>query len=96
MTADWRAEAKQCAHCGVTFGPRRGESLAHWATRRYCSPACFHAARRPPDEHSTCAQCGTPFRAPERGRRFCSRACAYQWRHEENARRRDQMREAWH
>ena len=93
MTLDWRAETKECVRCGAPFGPSPQASLARWLRRRYCSPACYHAARRPPAEHSTCAQCGTPFRTTDRGQRFCSRACVAQWQHEERARRRREMRD---
>ena len=89
----WRAETKQCARCGATFGPRLRETLAHWATHRYCSPACYHAARRPTDAHATCAQCGTSLRTTDRGQRFCSRACVQQWQREERARQRGEMRD---
>ena len=61
MPADWRAETKQCARCGATFGPRPGESPSHWATRRYCSPACAHDKRPPEDQYTTCNQCGRRF-----------------------------------
>jgi hypothetical protein len=91
MSADWRAATKPCARCGVPFGPRPRESPGNWADRRYCSPTCAHGAPRPPDERGTCDQCGTAFRPPERGRRFCSRACAFQWRREEAARQREQL-----
>ncbi len=40
MPADWRAETKQCARCGTTFGPRPGEPLKDWTTRRFCSRTC--------------------------------------------------------
>jgi hypothetical protein len=97
MTANWRAETKQCATCGAPFGPQPKYGPAAWTRRRYCSLACYlAAARRSPDEHSTCAQCGTRFRTGDRGQRFCSRACAHRARHAELARQREQMREAWH
>jgi hypothetical protein len=96
MTADWRAETKPCARCGATFGPRLREYRGRWATHRYCSRTCARDRQRPPSPELTCAQCGTQFRTRERGRRFCSRACAMQSLQEEQARRRREMREAGH
>jgi hypothetical protein len=96
MTADWRAETKRCATCGAPFGPRPWEVPARWLRRRYCSPACRQRGSRGPGHELTCARCGTQFRISERGRRFCSRACAMQSLQEEQARQRRAMREAGH
>ena len=93
MSADWRAATKQCLRCGVSFGPRPRDSRTNWAQRRFCSRLCAHGPPRPPDERGTCAQCGTAFQPPERGRRFCSRRCRDQARQADYAQRRAQMRE---
>jgi hypothetical protein len=46
MTADWHAETKQCAHCGVTFARRPWETPSTWAIHRYCSRLCRRRAER--------------------------------------------------
>lgn len=59
----------QCTHCGVV--KERPPSGAG----RFCSPACFYAARRRSIQ-VTCIQCGvTVERTPSKGGKFCSIAC---------------------
>lgn len=61
----------QCAQCGreyPTFQCLIGE-------RRYCSKACFDAARRTWGNDATCKGCGRTFVTRKQSRVFCSAEC---------------------
>jgi len=72
-----------CAHCGEPFDRAR-----HWqfydnhGPQKYCSRACYHAARRADNPAFVCEECGVTFTvAPARVRRgdkirFCGMACS--------------------
>lgn len=60
------SQAKQCAACGSTFGPRSRSQV-------FCSIQCAGRSKRRPE--ATCP-CGRTFRARWRAQRYCSRACA--------------------
>jgi hypothetical protein len=75
-----------CERCGTLFYRRPHRSEEQWAARRFCSRACFWAARtaRAISTVSTraCAECGSVFTSQGHSaarwlsRRFCSRKCA--------------------
>lgn len=50
---------KHCAHCGATF-------RSQFATAKFCSPACYNAARRGADESKSGFACEAT--SPERAR----------------------------
>lgn len=60
-----------CNQCGKLF-----ESKVSSA-RRFCSQACYHAAKGPPKTETQCANCGKPFMyyASARVGHYCSIGC---------------------
>jgi hypothetical protein len=64
----------KCRHCKRSYEVAKGGIRVS----RFCSVACFHAAKK---IVIVCAQCQTPFTAPKkasrkRNRKFCSYACS--------------------
>lgn len=62
-----RAKGRDCPQCGGRIENDNG--------RRYCTPACRVAARKP-SPSTTCPTCSTTFTPKNTRREFCSRPCA--------------------
>jgi len=64
-----------CSHCGKSF--RCSDAPSRQAPHRYCSRACYHAARHRGIVNRTCIGCGTVFVqcTSARHQSYCSRAC---------------------
>ena len=71
-----------CVYCGDEF---MGHPL-----RRYCSPECRVAARRPVATERSCPECGEVFFSSDSTRRYCREDCRYEARR----RRQREMRHA--
>jgi hypothetical protein len=68
-----KVEARSCAQCSRSFTPGPAAKVG-----RFCSPACYLAARKKHDVPVPlpCETCGEPLSATQRrAGKFCSRAC---------------------
>lgn len=74
-----------CPVCGRNFTP----SL-HYPAQKYCSRACWRAARKAPVPARPCAHCGREFTPSNRAAIYCSKRCgdaAYRHRHADKIRK---------
>ena len=77
---------KSCLICGKEFLKPRDRGMKNWIRQKYCSPDCFHKARKHHTESKKCPICGKIFNREDVGNRslkgwekriYCSNRCLY-------------------
>lgn len=63
-----KLEPRQCAWCGKTFEPYKGDQL-------FCCRACSQASRSANTVTKVCRMCGQEFESVNENSRYCSDRC---------------------